>query len=157
MRTSTIPTMSGYEEDFGDFPSECEKESKESLVGAYRAESTFDFSAGSGITTKFPPLSDGSTSWFKYEELIEDWLDLTVLELNEDQQGSLSWVARQWPDEAGTSSTLQGSFGIPSRGQGSFWCQPRCEPAEANRGCGTTNPCDTVACPSHSVHFGCRP
>ena len=23
---------------------------------------------------------DGSTSWFKYEELIENWLDLTVLE-----------------------------------------------------------------------------
>ena len=34
----------------------------------------------SGITTKIPPLFDGSTSWFKYEELIEDWLDLTVLE-----------------------------------------------------------------------------
>ena len=27
-----------------------------------------------------PSLFDGSTSWFKYEELIEDWLDLTVLE-----------------------------------------------------------------------------
>ena len=26
------------------------------------------------------PLFDGSASWFKYEELIEDWLDLTVLE-----------------------------------------------------------------------------
>ena len=30
--------------------------------------------------TKIPPLFDGSTSWFKYEELTEDWLDLTVLE-----------------------------------------------------------------------------
>ena len=56
------------------------KESKESLVGAYRAESRFDYTAGSGITTKMPPLFDGSTSWFKYEELIEDWSDLTVLE-----------------------------------------------------------------------------
>ena len=36
MRTSTIPTTSDYEEDFGDFP-------KELLVGAYRAESTFDY------------------------------------------------------------------------------------------------------------------
>ena len=72
--------MSDYEEDFGDFPSENKKESKESLVGANRAESTFDFTAGSGITTKIPPLSNGSTSWFKYEELIEDWLDLAVLE-----------------------------------------------------------------------------
>ena len=72
LRASTIPTMRDYEEDFGDFPSEYEKESKESLVGAYRAESTFDYTAGSGITTKIPPLSDVSTSWFKYEELIED-------------------------------------------------------------------------------------
>ena len=32
------------------------------------------------FTTKIPPLFDVSTSWFKYEELIEDWLDLTVLE-----------------------------------------------------------------------------
>ena len=29
---------------------------------------------------KIPPLFDGSTSWFKYEESIDDWLDLTVLE-----------------------------------------------------------------------------
>ena len=29
---------------------------------------------------KNPPLFDGSTFWFKYEELIDDWLDLTVLE-----------------------------------------------------------------------------
>ena len=71
--------MSDYEEDFCDFPSEY-KESTESMVGAYRAESTFDFSARSGITTKMPPLFGGSTSWFKYEELIENWSDLTVLE-----------------------------------------------------------------------------
>ena len=55
-------------------------ESKESLVGAYRGESPFDHTTGSRIRTKIPPLFDGSTSWFKYEELIEDWLDLTVLE-----------------------------------------------------------------------------
>ena len=29
---------------------------------------------------KNPPRYDGATSWFKYEELIDDWLDLTVLE-----------------------------------------------------------------------------
>ena len=56
------------------------KNQKNHWLEHYRAESTFDFSAGSGITTKCPPLSDGSTSWFKYEELIEDWLDLAVLE-----------------------------------------------------------------------------
>ena len=27
-----------------------------------------------------PPLFDVLTSWFKYEELIDDWLDLTQLE-----------------------------------------------------------------------------
>ena len=32
------------------------------------------------MTTNIPPLFDGSTSWFKYKELIDDWLDLTVLE-----------------------------------------------------------------------------
>ena len=52
MRTSTIPTMSGYEEDFGHFPSEYNKESKESLVGAYRAESTSQYTAGSGRTLR---------------------------------------------------------------------------------------------------------
>ena len=56
------------------------QKSKESLVGAYRAESTLENTARSGITTKIPPLFDGSTSWFKYEELIAGWLDLTVLE-----------------------------------------------------------------------------
>ena len=78
--------MSDYEEDVGDFPSENKKESTESLGGAYRAESTLQDTSGSGIRTKNPPHFDGSTTWFKYEELIEDWLDFTVLEPeNEDQ------------------------------------------------------------------------
>ena len=34
----------------------------------------------SGITSKIPPAYDVTTSWFKHEELIEDWLDLTVLD-----------------------------------------------------------------------------
>ena len=40
----------------------------------------------SGLATKVPPLFDGSTSWFKYEELIDDWLDLTVLEAAKRRQ-----------------------------------------------------------------------
>ena len=32
-------------------------------------------------TTKIPPLFNGLTSLFKYEEQIDDWLDLTVLEV----------------------------------------------------------------------------
>ena len=52
----------------------------EYVVGAYRAQSTDQWTAAGGITSKIPPLFDGSTSWFRYEELIEDWLDLTVRE-----------------------------------------------------------------------------
>ena len=70
--------MSDCEEDLDDFPAELKL--ADSMVGAYRAESTDQFSAGSVITTKIPPLFDGSTSWFESEELIDDWLDLTVLE-----------------------------------------------------------------------------
>ena len=33
-----------------------------------------------GITTKIPPAFDGRTSWFAYEELIDDWIDLTTLD-----------------------------------------------------------------------------
>ena len=48
-------------------------------------------------------------------------------------------------------------LGITSRGQGSLGCQPSCEPAEANRGCGIPDSCDAVGWPSHSVHFWRRP
>ena len=73
--------MTDYEEDLGDFPTfSAENTLAESMVGAYRAESTDQWTATSGINTKISPLFDGSTSWFKYEELIDDWLDLTVLE-----------------------------------------------------------------------------
>ena len=50
------------------------------MGGAYRAEATDQWTASCGITVIIPPLFDGSTSWFKYEELIDDWLDLTPLE-----------------------------------------------------------------------------
>ena len=72
--------MNDNEEDLDDFPTENREKPAESLVGAYRAESTDQYTAGSGITTKIPTLFDGSTSWLKYKELINDWLDLTVLE-----------------------------------------------------------------------------
>ena len=72
--------MSDYEEDLDDFPTENTNVTAESMIGAYRSKSTDQWTAGSGITSKIPPLFDGSTSWFKYEELLEDWLDLTVLE-----------------------------------------------------------------------------
>ena len=50
------------------------------MVGVYRVESTHQWTAATGITTKIQPLFSGSTSWFKCEELIDDWLDLTVRE-----------------------------------------------------------------------------
>ena len=72
--------MNENEEVRDDFPTENMNTTAESVVGAYRAESTNEWTAASGITSKIPPLFDGSTSWFKCEELIEDWLDLTVRE-----------------------------------------------------------------------------
>ena len=66
--------------DLDDFPMENKDRAAESLVGAYRVEATDQWTAGSGITTKNPPLFDGSTSWFTHEELIDVWLDLTLFE-----------------------------------------------------------------------------
>ena len=72
--------MNDYEKDLDDLPAENKEKPADSFCGAYRAESTVQFSAESGITTKIPVFFDGPTSCFKYEELMDDWLDLTVLE-----------------------------------------------------------------------------
>ena len=48
--------MSDYEEDLDDFPKENKDRAAESVVGAYRAESTDQWTTGSKITTKIPPL-----------------------------------------------------------------------------------------------------
>ena len=56
--------MSDYEEDLDDFPVENKDRLAESLVGAYRAESTDPWTTGTGTTTKIPPHFDGPTSWF---------------------------------------------------------------------------------------------
>ena len=44
--------MNDYEKDLDDFPAENREKPAESLVGAYRAESTDQCTAGSGITKK---------------------------------------------------------------------------------------------------------
>ena len=31
------------------------------------------------VTTKIPPRYDGRTSWFAYEEAVDDWVDVTEL------------------------------------------------------------------------------
>ena len=75
--------MSDDEEEFDDFPTfsaEDINKQAESVVVAYRTESTDQWTAATGITAKIPPLSDVSTSWFRYAELIDDWLNLTVPE-----------------------------------------------------------------------------
>ena len=72
--------MIDYEEDLDDFPAENMNRPAESMVGAYRVESTDQWTAANGITTRIPPLFNGPTSWFKYEEQIDDWLFLTLLE-----------------------------------------------------------------------------
>ena len=72
--------MSGCGEVLDDFSMRNSFTTAENLVGACRSESTNGWTASSGITSKNPPANDGTTSWFKCEELIEDWIDLTVLE-----------------------------------------------------------------------------
>ena len=54
--------MNDCEEDLDGFPLENKEKPSESMVGAYRAESRDLYTAGSGITAKIPPLSNGSTS-----------------------------------------------------------------------------------------------
>ena len=34
---------------------------------------------GLQVTTKIPPSYDGRTSWFAYEEAVDDWCDITEL------------------------------------------------------------------------------
>ena len=69
--------------------------------------------------------------------------------------GSLFWVARQCRPGRGRNRLNSARIGIPSRIEGSLWCQPRSEQAEANRGRGTLDSCDSIGQPPHSVHFGC--
>ena len=78
--------MSDYEEDSLDIQHFSKIPSAESMVGAYRAEPTDQWTVSSGITAKNSPLFNGSISWSKNEELIDDWLDLTLLE-----------VGKRWP------------------------------------------------------------
>ena len=78
--TDQRTTMSDYEEVFIDIQNFSKSLSIESSVGAYRTESTDQWPTSSGNTVNIPPRFNGSTSWFKYEELFDDWLDLTQLE-----------------------------------------------------------------------------
>ena len=72
--------MSDYEEDLDDFPLQNINRQAESMVGSHRAESSDQWTAGSGITTKIPPLFDGSASPVLSTRSADRRLDLTVLE-----------------------------------------------------------------------------
>ena len=54
--------------------------SANSLRGTDLAETTDQWSTIGGITVKTLPLFSKSTSWLKYEEIIDAWLDLKQLE-----------------------------------------------------------------------------
>ena len=68
--------------NFPTFSTEITSIKTETVVGDNRAESTNEWTAACGSTSKIPPAYDGTTTWFKHEELIEDWLDLTVREVS---------------------------------------------------------------------------
>ena len=70
--------MSDHEDDLDGFRAEKPTQTVESSVEAYRTESTDQGTARSGNMTKILPLFAGPTSWFKYEELIDDWFDRTA-------------------------------------------------------------------------------
>ena len=53
-----------------------------------QAMSTYDItrmSQFSQVTTEIPPSFDGKTSWFAYEDAIDDWCDIT--ELDDEKRG----------------------------------------------------------------------
>ena len=72
--------MSEDEEVLVDVPVRDSISPTEYMVGAHFAEHTKNFSFMSEVTPNVPPSCDETTSWFEYEELMEDWLDVTVLD-----------------------------------------------------------------------------
>ena len=82
--------MSDFEENSIDVQSFSNLSSANSLGGAYRAEATYPSSTVSGVIVKIPPVFDGSSSWFKYEELIDDWINLTQLETGKRGQALMN-------------------------------------------------------------------
>ena len=44
------------------------------------AASQADNRLGIKMTSKVPPQFDGQSSWFEYEDLIDDWLGITTLD-----------------------------------------------------------------------------
>eukprot|EP00435_Cladocopium_sp_Y103_P071712 s158_g38.t1 len=47
---------------------------------AYAIQPASDSRTGLRMTPKVPPQFDGQSSWFEYEDLIDDWLGITTLD-----------------------------------------------------------------------------
>lgn len=52
---------------------------------AFAVHAAVPISSLQQVTTKIPPAFDGRTSWFAYEDLIDEWCDVT--ELDPDKRG----------------------------------------------------------------------
>ena len=108
----SILMMSDYEVDLDDFPIlsiENSSNKAESLVGAYRAESTDQWTAASGINAEMPPLLNWLTSGFRYEEQIDDWLDLTVAWSKQTWTSTEKQTCRRCGNAQGTPWTRSSS------------------------------------------------
>jgi len=64
----TAKVAENYDDDFFDEPS------------AYVTYGNQPMTTYQQVTTKIPPMFNGTTSWFAYEEAIEDWCDITELD-----------------------------------------------------------------------------
>ena len=56
-----------------------EREGDDYPMFAMSTEENIEWSQ-QGISTTIPPMIDGRTPWLQYEELIDDWIDLTTLD-----------------------------------------------------------------------------
>ena len=71
-----------------DFYTDMRDEDRYDEAHTTQAMSTYDItrmSQFSQVTTKIPPSFDGKTSWFAYEDAIDDWCDIT--ELDDEKRG----------------------------------------------------------------------
>jgi hypothetical protein len=50
-------------------------------AAAYPAHGTPSMTVVQQVNTKIAPMFNGTTSWFYYEEAIDEWLDITELEV----------------------------------------------------------------------------
>ena len=71
-------------------PTLAHPEDDEYVLACQNHESTFgarDMIPGQPYSQKTAPSWDGRGSWFAYEELVQDWLDITTIDV--DQRGPL--------------------------------------------------------------------